>query len=67
MTYASDALIDALERKNEKLQKENDSLRDLALNWFHLYRDHEEMSFKDSLGTEVVLFQRMQELGVMGE
>ena len=50
-----------------QLEDENAELRKLVRDWFHLYRDHEDMPFKDALGTEVVLFQRMQELGVMDE
>lgn len=46
------------------LRKENDALRKLARDWFVLYRDHEDMSFKDALGTEVVLWKRMVELKV---
>ena len=48
-------------------ETDKEKLRKLVLDWVRLYRDHERMSFKDSLGTEVVLFQRMQELGVMDE
>lgn len=64
MGYVSDALIDSCERKVKRLQDENDALRKLARDWFLLYRDHEDMSFKDALGTEVVLWKRMVELKV---
>ena len=47
-----------------QLEDENAELRELARDWFLLYRDHEDMSFKDALGTEVVLWKRMVELMV---
>lgn len=47
-----------------QLEDENAELRKLARDWFLLYRDHEAMSFKDALGTEVVLWKRMVELKV---
>lgn len=64
---AEHALAETLGHYYELAQTENAKLRKLVMDWYRLYRDHEEMSFKDSLGTEVVLFQRMQELGVMDE
>lgn len=64
---AEHALAETLGHYYELAQTENTKLRKLVLDWSRLYRNHERMSFKDSLGTEVVLFQRMQELGVMGE
>lgn len=48
-----------------QLEDENAELRKLVRDWFHLYRDHEDMSHKDMLGTEVVLWQRMCDLGVI--
>ena len=52
-------------RPSDELEAENEKLRELARDWFHLYRDHDDMSYKDMLGTEVVLWQRMCDLGVI--
>ena len=48
-----------------QLEDENAELRKLVRDWFLLYRDHEDMSFKDALGIEVVLWKRMCDLGVI--
>lgn len=48
MSYASDALVDALEQKNKRLEEENDKLRD-AMNNSNLTRTNSNLTEIESL------------------
>lgn len=58
MSYASDALIDALNRENDQLKAENAKLKELLLKSFVLVKNNEPRLVSDRMA------KRMRELGI---
>lgn len=58
MSYASDALIDALNRENDQLKAENAKLKELLLKSFVLVKNNEPRLVSDGMA------KRMRELGI---